>query len=93
MIGITIRSNFDIKRFEVAAKHHRAAEEARARSVAAEDGSTAMSQAFDDELQATMVVVAAAAFALDALYKKLDDLLDPPSAVELIPEPGRSSRL
>ena len=31
--------------------------------MAAEDGSTAMSQAFDDELQATMVVVAAAAFA------------------------------
>ena len=36
-----------------------------------------MAEAFDDELQAAMVVVAAAAFAIDALYVKLDDLLDP----------------
>jgi hypothetical protein len=75
--GILMRANFDIKWFEIAAKHHRAAEEARNRAEAAKDASNEMALAFDDELQATMVVVAAAAFAIDALYVKLEELLDP----------------
>jgi hypothetical protein len=36
-----------------------------------------MGLAFDDEMQATMVVIAAAAFAIDALFVKLDGMLDP----------------
>jgi hypothetical protein len=77
-IGLTfsMRANFDMKWFQVAAAHHQAALEARRRAEAADDGSNEMGLAFDDELQATMVVVAAAAFAIDALYVKLDDLLD-----------------
>ena len=77
MVTLTIRSNFDMKWFQVAAAHHRPAQEARKRAEAAEDGSPEMGLAFDDELQATMVVVAAAAFAIDALYVKMEDLLDP----------------
>jgi hypothetical protein len=76
-IGITMRANFDTKWFQVAVAHLRVAEEARKRAEAAEDGSDEMGLAFDDELQATMVVVAAAAFAIDALYVKLNDMLDP----------------
>ena len=45
--------------------------------MAAPDGSQEVGEALDDELQAAMVVVAAAAFALDALYVKVDELLDP----------------
>jgi hypothetical protein len=75
-IGIAMQSNFDIKWFLIAVEHLRAAEEARGRALAAEDGSTEMAEAFDDETRATMVVVAAAAFAIDALYQKLDELLD-----------------
>jgi hypothetical protein len=74
---ITMRANFDMKWFQVAVLHHREAQEARARAEAAEDGSNEMGLAFDDELKATMVVVAAAAFAIDALYVKVNDLLDP----------------
>lgn len=72
-----MRANFDMKWFQIAAAHHRAAKEARRRAEAAEDGSREMGLAFDDELQATMVVVAAAAFSIDALYVKLNELLDP----------------
>jgi hypothetical protein len=36
-----------------------------------------MGDAFDEETQAKMVVIAAAAFAIDALYVKLDDMLAP----------------
>jgi hypothetical protein len=71
-----MQSSFDIKWFLIAVEHLRAAEEARGRALAAEDGSTEMAEAFDDETRATMVVVAAAAFAIDALYQKLDELLD-----------------
>lgn len=72
-----MRANFDMKWFQVAALHLRVAQEARKRAEAAEDGSSEMGEAFDDELRATMVVVAAAAFAIDALYVKLEELLDP----------------
>ena len=71
-----MQSNFDIKWFLIAVEHLRAAEEARGRALAAEEGSTEVAEAFDDETRATMVVVAAAAFAIDALYQKLDELLD-----------------
>jgi hypothetical protein len=74
-ITVRMRSNFDIKWFQIAVNHERAAIEARQRAVAAPDGSKEMAEAFDDELQATMVVVAAAAFAIDALYVKVDELL------------------
>lgn len=83
-----MRANFDIKWFQVAVAHHRVAQEARKRAEAAEDGSNEMALAFDDELQATMVVVAAAAFAIDALYVKLDELLDPQERTQ-----ARSSRI
>lgn len=73
---MTMRSNFDIKWFQIAVTHERAAIEARERAAAAPDGSKEMGEAFDDELQATMVVVAAAAFSINALYVKLDELLD-----------------
>jgi hypothetical protein len=81
-ISISMRANFDIKWFQIAAAHHRAAQKARRRAEAAEDGSSEMGLAFDDELQATMVVVAASAFAIDALYVKLNELLDPPERTE-----------
>jgi hypothetical protein len=65
--------------FQIAVAHERTAIEARQRAVAARDGSQKMGEAFDDELQATMVVVAATAFAIDALYVKVDELLDEPA--------------
>lgn len=76
-VGLTfsMRANFDIKWFHIGVAHHRAAQEARKRAEAADDRSNEMGLAFDDELQATMVVVASAAFALDALYVKLNDML------------------
>lgn len=77
MVSMVIRSNFDMMWFKVAAAHCRAAQEARERAEASADGSPEMAQAFGDELEATMVVVAAAAFAIDALYVKVDELLDP----------------
>jgi hypothetical protein len=75
-IRVTMRGNFEIEWFQIAVAHLRAAQEARKRSEAAPDGSDEMGLAFDDETQATMVVIAAAAFAIDALYVKLDDMLD-----------------
>jgi hypothetical protein len=72
-----MRSNFDIKWFQIALAHEQQAIEARARAVTAADGSQEMGEAFDEELQATMVVVAACAFAIDALYEKINELLDP----------------
>jgi hypothetical protein len=75
-IGIAMQSNFDVKWFQIAVEHLRAAEEARGRALAAEDGSTEMAEAFDDETRATMVVVAASAFAVDALAIKLGALLE-----------------
>ena len=75
-MSVLMSSNFDIKWFQVAVTHERAALEARERAVAAPDGSQEMAEAFDDELQATMVVVAATAFAINALYVKVDELLD-----------------
>ena len=76
---IFISSNFDLKWFEIAVEHERAALAARERAVAATDGSSEMGQAFNDEQKAAMVTIAASAFALDALYVKLNDLLDPAS--------------
>jgi hypothetical protein len=72
-----ITSNFDIKWFQIALEHERAALEARDRAIAAPDGSQEMGEAFDDELKAAMVAIAASAFAIDAMYTKLSDMLDP----------------
>jgi hypothetical protein len=76
-ITVRVQSNFDTKWFQIALEHERAALEARARAVAAEDGSSEMGQAFDDELRAAMVAIAAAAFAIDALYVKVSGMLAP----------------
>jgi len=76
-ITITVSSNFDTKWFVIAVEHERAAIAARKRAVATPDGSAEMAQAFDDELRAAMVAIAAAAFAIDALYEKINALLDP----------------
>lgn len=76
-VRIFLSSNFDIKWFQIAVAHERAALGAREGVMAAPDGSQEVGEALDDELQAAMVVVAAAAFALDALYVKVDELLDP----------------
>jgi hypothetical protein len=46
-VQIRIRSNFDIKLFEIAVEHEREALEARARAGASEDGSNEVAQAFD----------------------------------------------
>jgi hypothetical protein len=75
-IAVKISSNFDIRWFRIAVEHEQAAIEARARAVAAPDGSTEMAEAFDDELRAAMVAVAAAAFAIDALYEKVTAMLE-----------------
>jgi hypothetical protein len=77
MAQALIQSNFDVKWFQIAVAHERVAIEARKRAMAAPVGSKEMGEAFDEELQATMVVVAAAAFAIDALYVKVDELLGP----------------
>jgi hypothetical protein len=74
-IQIRIRSNFDIKWFQIALTHELAARDARERAVAAAAAGQDMAEAFDAELQATMVVVAAAAFAIDSLYEKVNELL------------------
>jgi hypothetical protein len=76
-IRALITSNFDIKWFRIALEHERAALDARDRAIAAPDGSTEMGQAFDDELNAAMVAIAASAFAIDAIYTTLSDKLGP----------------
>ena len=73
-IGITMRANFGMKWLQVAAAHHHTAKDARDRLDAAERVGRDIGQALDDELQTTMVVVAAAAFSIDALFVKLEEL-------------------
>ena len=60
--------------FQIAVAHLRAAEEARTRAAEAVTSGEA-ARANHEETQATMVVIAAAAFCIDALYVKLDGLL------------------
>jgi hypothetical protein len=76
-VQLSVTSLFEIKWFVIAVEHERAALEARARAVAAPDGSTEEGVAFEEELKAAMVAVAAAAFAIDAMYVKVHDLLEP----------------
>jgi hypothetical protein len=90
---VKISSNFDTKWFLIAVEHEQAAIEARARAVAAPDGSSEMGQAFDDELRAAMVVVAAAAFAIDALYDKVNSMLDPNVRPPFSEDSKRSGRI
>jgi hypothetical protein len=84
-----ITSNFDIKWFQIALEHERAALEARDRAIAAPDGSQEMGEAFDDELKAAMVAIAASAFAIDAMYTKLNDMLNPADRVRAGDRIGR----
>ena len=72
-----ITSNFDTKWFQIAVDHERTALDARDRAIATPEGSREMGQAFDDELRAATVAIAACAFAIDAMYTKLSDMLDP----------------
>jgi hypothetical protein len=76
-IAVLLTSNFDVKWFQISLEHERAALDARDRAIAAADGSSEMGAAFDDELKAAMVAIAASAFAIDAMYTKLSDMLDP----------------
>jgi hypothetical protein len=78
---LRIKSNFDVKWFAIALEHEIAALEARDRAEAAPEGSPELGAAFDAELRAGMVALAAAAFAIDALYTKLSDMLDPDDRV------------
>ena len=91
-VTIKITSNFDIKWFQIAVEHERAALEARDRAIAAPEGSREMGEAFDDELKAAMVAIAACAFAIDAMYTKLYDMLEPsarPTFSDDAKRPGR----
>lgn len=91
-ITAKIKSNFDIKWFRIALEHERAALEARDRAEAAAEGSQEMGRAFDDELRAAMVAIAAAAFAIDALYATVNDMLDAaqrPTFARGVKRPGR----
>jgi hypothetical protein len=86
-----ITSNFDIKWFQIAVEHERAALEARDRAEATED-SHEFGVAFDDELKAAMVAIAACAFAIDAMYTQLSDMLEPSQRRtfrESVKRPGR----
>src|SRR4051794_30045741 len=89
---IRIKSNFDIKWFQIALDHESAALDARDRAIAAPDGSGEMGQAFDDELKAAMVAIAASSFAIDAMYTTLWDMLDSaarPTFAQGVKRPGR----
>ena len=88
-----IASNFDIKWFQIAVEHEQAALDAVARADAAPDGSREMGEAFDDELRAGMVVVAASAFAIDALYEKINSLLEPAARPSFSPGGKRPGRI
>lgn len=91
-VTIQIKSNFDIKWFRIALDHERAAIDARNRAIAAPEGSREMGEAFDDELKAAMVAIAASAFAIDAMYSTLWDMLDAsarPTFGEGVKRPGR----
>ena len=87
-----IRSNFDVTWFAIALEHERAALAARDRAVSATD-EQAMKWALDDELHAGMVTIAAAAFAIDALYSKLADMLEGSERPVLGPDAKRSGRI
>lgn len=73
---LRIGSNFDVKWFAIALDQEAAAFAARDHAEAAPDGSREMGAAFEAELRAAMVAIAAAAFAIDALY-----MLDPAERV------------
>jgi hypothetical protein len=73
-LTIRVASNFWVKWAEIALAHGRDAMDGRERAVAAEPGSQAMGEAFDDELQAGLVAVVAAAFAIDAWYIAVRDM-------------------
>jgi hypothetical protein len=75
-VALMVTSHFEIKWFQIAIEHERAALEARDRADAARDD-TEWGVAFDDELKAAMVAIAASAFAIDAMHRTLDDMLAP----------------
>jgi hypothetical protein len=75
-VTLAIRSNFEVQWFQIAVTHLVDAQEARKRSEAAPAESSDLRPAIDDETRATMIVIAATAFAIDALYAKLNELLD-----------------
>jgi hypothetical protein len=70
-----LQSNLDTTWFRIAVEHEHAAIEARGQALAALPGSPEMGDAFDAELRASMVAVVAAAFAIDAMFTKVADLL------------------
>jgi hypothetical protein len=92
-ITVKMSSNFDTKWFVIAVEHEQAAIAARARAVAAPDGSSEMGLAFDHETRAAMVAVAAVAFALDALYDKVNAMLDPTARPKFNDAVKRSGRI
>ena len=80
-VTVTIAGNFWLTWSEVALEHARAANEARARAVAAPDGSSEMGEAFHDELKAGLVATTSAAFAVDAWYIEVKDRVALPTHV------------
>jgi hypothetical protein len=73
-VSVAIRSNFEITWFRIAVEHERDA--LAARRTAEQAAESDRGDAFDAELRGTMVAVAAAAFAVDALHLTINDLLE-----------------
>lgn len=86
---LLLRHNLDLTWFRIAVEHEQEAWEARARTVAAA-GSPARGDAIDEEMRSSIVAIAAAAFAIDAMFVKLEDLLEPGERLQV---DGRVDRI
>jgi hypothetical protein len=76
VVTLLLQQNLELTWFRIAVEHEHAALEARGRAEAAIARSEDVGPAFDDEMRSAMVAIAAAAFAVDATFVKVSDLLD-----------------
>lgn len=81
--GVSMTTEFWVPWLEIANKELRSAEEARLAllGAAAKDEFTAKMKALEAEMKASMVVISASSFALDAFYARIKDLAPPPQAL------------
>lgn len=76
VITLLLQHNLEMTWFRIAVEHEQAALDARSRHEAALARSEDVGQTIDDEMRSAMVAIAAAAFSIDAMLVKVDDLID-----------------
>jgi hypothetical protein len=76
VVTLLLQHNLDITWFRIAVDHERAALEARGQLDTANARSEDVGRHIDDEMRAAMVAIAAAAFSIEAMLVKVEDLVD-----------------